>query len=231
VVCLSEKDYDKAETLFAEAMDKLGPKDSDADRNRFRARRVTSLYQAGKGMDAYHKVGPVTSTFPQLAWFYLYDKKLDGLKELIDAHDKKAPTDVHTIFWRGQWYFEKTEYAAAAEAYRRFRSLAKNDDGNLYSANERFLRSLLRTGKAAEARTLLKSLGDKPVNNWLRAAVAAAVGDLAEVERILGEQKGEWAIRMVYEDEDFARESAGPKFDEIRKKFPPPKKLPVKPDT
>jgi Flp pilus assembly protein TadD len=226
----SAGEYAKAERLFAEAAARLAddPK-AEGPTDACRYRRVSCLYKLKQGLKAHAEVGPAGATFDQLARLYLADKDAAGLGTLIGAHAAKAGTDPAVSYWRGELHYLKDEYAEAAAAFRAYRKSAGGEPPHMWSANDKLVRSLIRSDRSADAEAALAEVGVDRVSIGLRAAAAASAGRVSEVERLMAEQKDRpGGLLGFYADPDFGRLIGDPKFAKVRGKYPDPR--PAKPD-
>ncbi len=76
--------------------------------------------------------------------------------------------------------------------------------------------------KPADAAKLVSELGPNKVNIALRAAIAAAQDDRAELERLLEESTKHGGKTWFYSDEDFRRCVNEEKYRDLRTKYPDP---------
>jgi tetratricopeptide (TPR) repeat protein len=227
---VAAKDYAAADRLLAEGAALLAKqktddeKEAEGDRGRFHSRRVFCLYKLGQGSKAYETLQPARDTFAQLAHLYLGDKDRAGLRELVGAHAAADREDESLRYWKAEVLFLGREFDRAAEGFEAYRQEAGPKARYGWVATDKWVRSLLRAGKARQARTAAREVGEDGLYLPLRAAVAAANGDAAGVDRLLADQhaRGPFAVRWVYDDEDFARHAVGPAFEELRKKYPVP---------
>ncbi|MBN9521328.1 hypothetical protein J0H58_22875, partial [bacterium] len=183
--------FDEAAKAFADGDAALAKWDgtvTDYDRDRFRSRRVFTLHRAKKGLTALAEVGPADKTFRQLAWLHVGDKDADGLAELADTHARAEPEDRAVGFFRGEAHYLKGEYEQAVPLFNKYRRGATDrDDPSRQVALDREVRARVRGGDAAGARRLVEALPTDRSSLSLRAIVAAASGDAAELGTMLRE--------------------------------------------
>lgn len=226
------KKNEEAAKVYADGAARLGdrPGATDADRDAFRFRRVGCLYDLKRGLEAYAEIGPADKTFGQLAWRYDAARDPAGLAALVAAHAERFPTDNVLRYWKAEVHYLKEEYATAAPLFARYRDSARDTESERFSAADRQIRSLLRAGDTRGASAAIDGVGREKVAAPLRAAVAAAGGDVAEVERLMAEQhKAAGGAGWFYYDEDFVRLTAAEPFAGLRKKYPDPRPKPVNP--
>lgn len=218
-------EYEKAEKLLAAGAAKLPPKKADAkeidfDGDRFRAGRVECLFKLKKGSDAYRDLGPPDATFRQLAELYDDANDLTGLAELLTTHRKRVPDDGEWVFWQAHLHFRKESYTAAIPLFKSYQRDAGADALSGWRARDELIRAQVRT-KPADARRTLDDVGAERVNAALRAAIAAALDDRAELERLLAESARNGKT-WFYTDADFRRAIAAEKYRDLRVKYPDP---------
>jgi tetratricopeptide (TPR) repeat protein len=228
------KEYEKAEKTFAAGAAKLpektdpdDPDGRDWDTDRFRSHRVVCLFKLKKGLDAYRTVGPAIETFSQLAGLYDGADDFDGLETLIKTHREAGVRDPERSFWQAHLLYRKKEYDKAVPAFQKYLDDSKPNAPGQWRARGELLRSVLRT-KPADAAKTLAAIGTDKVDYGLRAAVAAASGNRAELERLLAEVTKNGAKVWFYSDEDFRRFIYQEKYRDLRTKYPdpnPPPKL------
>jgi tetratricopeptide (TPR) repeat protein len=224
------KEYDKAEKAFATGAAKLPPRKADPGAppgardwgaDSFRYRRVECLFKLKKGLEAYRDVGPAKDTFRQLAFLYDGEDDLDGLAALIAAHRAGGERDPERAYWSAHLFFRKGDYEHAVPVYHKYLADTDADSPNRWAAHQELIRSLLRT-RPAEAKAALAEIGPDKVTHPLRAAVAAAQGDLAELERLLEESARNGGKTWFYSDEDFRTFIRQERYRDLRKKYPDP---------
>ena len=222
------KEYAKAAAAFAAGAAKLPPgkPDPESDTDRFRARRVVCLFKLKKGLDAYRDIGPPADTFRQLAYLYDMEKDFDGLDALIAAHrDRKVP-DPERAYWQAHLLYRKGEYARAVPAFHKYLDESDEKAPSRWSARDEVVRCVLRT-KPADAPRTLAGFGEDKVGLPLQAAVAAAAGDRAELERLLADSAKNGGKTWFYSDEDFRKFFSAERYRDLRAKYPDPNPPPV----
>jgi tetratricopeptide (TPR) repeat protein len=228
----SAKEYEEAAKAFAAGAKKLPPRKIDPDdpddrdwaADQFRSRRVACLFKLKKGLDAYRDVGPAIETFHQLAELYDMEKDFDGLAALVEAHRAAGVRDPERTYWQAHILFRKAEYARAAPVFHKYLDESDEKARMQWAARDELLRCVLRT-KPADAGKTLGQLGADKVPVGLRATVAAAVGDRAELERLLAETAKNGRM-WFYSDEDFRRFIYQDRYRDLRTKYPDPKPPP-----
>jgi predicted Zn-dependent protease len=226
---MQAKDYDAAEKELAAGMAK--PLDEES-RDRFRSVRVWARFQAGRGLSAYGDIGPNDKTFRQLAGLLNSPERADDLQKLIEAHRKVTPNDRRLPAWEGQVHWLHNEYERAVVQYRRYTPPPKVKDdeesfdhGVPWDWEQNLVRSLIRLKRFDEARREL----DRPAlkhHTVLRAAVAAAAGDVAATDRELAGFAKEpyFSPASLYADPDLGPALRSDKSAPLRQKYPEPKK-------
>ena len=224
------KEYALAEKAFAEGAAKLeprkpdpddGPNARDWDADRFRSRRVDCLFRLKKGLEAYKTVGPADDTFRELARMYDTDKDTAGLDKLILAHQVADTGDTELTYWRGRLLFLRGEYGRAVLVHEKYLEKSEANAPSRWLARNELVRARLRVNPTGAAESLAE-LGPESVNLPLRAAVAAATGDRAELERLLEESTKHGGKTWFYSDEDFRQFIGQEKYRDLRAKYPDP---------
>ncbi|HEY1186517.1 MAG TPA: hypothetical protein VGE74_02620 [Gemmata sp.] len=226
-----QKEFDKAAEAFAAGAKRLppakakpGPNEWDENAgavNQFRSRRVECMFQAKKGLEAYEKIEPTAEVFQELAGLYDHADDLDGLAALIAAHHKREPADPQRLYWQGHLSYRDRNYAAAALQFKTFLLETDARAANRWSARDEYLRSTLRMDPAAAGR-LLAEFGREPVAFPLRAAIAAAIGDRDELERLIAEATRNGNKLWFYTDEDFRAAIRHEQWADLRARHPNP---------
>jgi hypothetical protein len=191
----------------------------------FRARRVECLYRLKKGLTAYAGIGPTADTFQQLANLYDNDKDTDGLEKLITAHANTGARDPELHYWRARVLFVRGEYGRAVLLHDKYMEAAPENAVNLWRARNELVRARLRVNPAGAAQSVAE-IGPMKLNVALRAAVAAATDDRAELERLLEESIKHGGNTWFYGDEDFRRFIGAEKYRDLREKYPDPAPAP-----
>jgi predicted negative regulator of RcsB-dependent stress response len=225
------RDYERAERAFAAGAAKLPPRkaaapddpdgDDEDEGTQFRTRRVECLFRLNKGLDAYRTIGPANDTFRQLAHLYDAGKDYTGLEKLIAAHRAGDANDPEATFWQARLLFRKGEYGRAVLIYDKYLQVSAENAPNRVSARDELIRSRLRVNPKGAAASVAE-LGPDQVNRALRAAVAAANGDRAELVRLLEESTRDGVKTWFYSDEDFRAAIYQPQYTDLRTKYPDP---------
>jgi len=223
VAAAARNDYDRAEALFAAAMDKAT---DDETRGWFRSPRVSNLIAAGRAEEAYAKVGPRASTFQQIMHALWRDEDTPVLAKIVAAHGKAEPKDPALPRWRGEVHFRKGEYEAAVRELRQYLEDAAKDEDAVpdRAARGQLVRSLMRLKRFDDARAELRS--DHPSWNekLLAAAITASAGDVEGTEAALDALLKEGCtVASFHNDKDLAAALRTEKFKRLLEKYPPPK--------
>ena len=218
-----KKQYADVERLLSSIADHAF---EEHERTRIDWLRVEALYQDGKAMTAYRKVGKRQKTFRQLADAMSRNKDLDGIETLLKTHREAEPADRAIGYFEGDLLFLREKYAEAVQSFRAYDAALKKDedDDYVWRVNDQIVRCLIRLKRFDEAR---KELEARMLNNqWalLPLAIEAAAGNVAKVEMLLAERlkDGGWTGHF-YADADLGPALRSDKFSKVREKYPPPK--------
>ena len=156
----------------------------ERDWEAFRSRRTVCLFKLGEWRRAYDELSPKADTFDQLARLLADAGDAAGLAALVAAHEAAEPDDAGLFPWRVETYFQQRDYRAVVAACLEAAgpSPAANDS-LLPRVADRWVRSLVRLGRTAEAENLTLAVGHDAPGVTLRAVVAAATGDVTGTER------------------------------------------------
>jgi tetratricopeptide (TPR) repeat protein len=203
--------------------DMVGPDATEKDWAAFRSPRAVSLFKLGQWQRAYSELWPKPDTFDQLARLLLDAADGDGLLALVAMHAKVVPDDMSVILWRSEAHWLKKDYQAYVEACRP--CLEKVLEINRFPSqiDDRWVRSLVRLNRTAEAERSLDKLQSDTTGLKLRAIVAAAKGDVLATEaQVLGLMRTGATWATVTADPDLGPLLKDEKFGDLRKKLTPP---------
>ncbi|MGA2701594.1 MAG: tetratricopeptide repeat protein [Isosphaeraceae bacterium] len=161
---LMKEKYDEAAKAFAGgiALAKSAPQ-----REAFRSNLVNALYKAGRGLAAYHDVGPESNTLEQLAGLYLGDQQAKPLIELAAERRKIDVNDARPDVWEAQARMILKDYAGAAKLLKT---------------------AIAGAGTAARKRSLVNTLLDAHLANKTPAQGYAEAPDPAHAFSYLAER-------------------------------------------
>lgn len=227
---------DEAQTAFAAGQAKLDVMPAtDAnerkwDREAFRSRRTSCLYELKQGLKAYAEVGPPHDTFRQLAYRYTGDRDVAGLAELVGAHANAFPDDPLLLYWRAEVLYLKMEYLDAAAGFAAYLKVAAKADAARHAAIDKQVRALLRAGRSDAAKLVLMEHPEARLAPGLWGAVLAATEDAMGLGSLMAAQaRQHGGLSSLYGDPDFARHIADEKFAPLRAKYPDPRPKPEPP--
>ncbi len=112
-LCAIDGEHEKAETLFAEAIDKRADDFLIGQAHRL---RVANRYRLGKAMSAYEEIGPKDLTFTELSQLAWEDRNGKVLEEIVEAHEAFNPgyKGLGRVRCRAKLLAKKGDEAAAA---------------------------------------------------------------------------------------------------------------------
>ncbi len=213
-------DHDGAEKAYATGMARAA---DDETREEFRFARVLNLYDAGKGLSAYGKVGPRRATFRNLAENFSWDEDAESLAALVGAHVEADAKDPAIRLYRGEILWILGELEGMVGLLDGLQGTLSAEPDLLVLYEDRLVRGLARLGRGADALKVAKRSTERDANPWFEAVVHAITGDVEETGIVLDAlvESGSLA-EDFWSDEDLARALETNEFNELRTRYPKP---------
>jgi tetratricopeptide (TPR) repeat protein len=185
----------------------------------FQQSRAAAAFSAGKSLQAYDQDVFPHETFTSLARLHANALDADGLAAVIERHRSIFPQDPTLALWDVEAAFRRGDYVKALDRMTEARNRIPPDSLDRWRVEDRAVRSLLKQGRADEAKAFI---GSDPPDPWYSAMIFASSGKASEAIALMDQMiaHGERTADNFYADPGFAEAIASPAFAEWRKKHP-----------